>query len=205
MLNKAMKRLFYTLLLTVVSCLSLVAQPCTQLDIQDKKQQKALKRFVRDCEAKGFLKPDSGLIHLTEWVDSENQTNWQVWAQTTWKQYPTIAPFKGHCTDCLTPVGWTKVSKRLVLLYKGNRSDTLTTDESNCLRKIVANYATVLLLALPPKEVPMVDANGRPFLDKEGKPKMRPFLWPGTAGGGGGHNTHMIFKKNGSIEKGLSL
>lgn len=60
-------------------------------------------------------------------------------------------------------------------------------------------------LAPPPKEVPDTDPKGRPILDKNGKPKMREFAWNVSAGGGGGNNTHITFKKDGSIMKGLSL
>ncbi|WP_041258274.1 hypothetical protein [Fibrella aestuarina] len=64
-----------------------MAQPCSRLDFQDRKQINVLKRFIRECKATGFLKPDSGLIHLSEWIDTDGQINWQVWAQTNWKQY----------------------------------------------------------------------------------------------------------------------
>lgn len=201
-----MVRLAFMFLLTAVSWLPVVAQPCERADFQDEKQLRVLKRFIRECEAKGFLKSDFGIIYLSEWVDCQGQTNWQVWSQTTWQQYPWIAPFRSHCTDCIAPIGWTKVANRLVIRYNSDRSDTLTKAESSCLQKILTDHVTILPpLVPPPKEVPRLDAQGQPVLDKDGKPRMRPYYPDVSTGGGRGHNTHITFKKDGSITKGLSL
>lgn len=72
-----MVRLLIICLLALFYWLPLNAQPCERFDIQAK-QQKVLKRFIRECESKGFLTPDSGYIYLSEWVDSQGQINWQV-------------------------------------------------------------------------------------------------------------------------------
>jgi len=182
------------------------AQPCKRLAIQSKQQQKVLKRFIHECESKGFFTPDSGYIYLSEWVDSEGQTNWQVSARKKWRKYSTIAPFHGHCTDCLTPVGWTKVTDRLVLRYNADRRDTLTKAESGCLQKLLAPYVTIVPpMAPPPKEVVRRDSRGQPILDKEGRVLMQPYYPDVHAGSGGGNNTHITFKKDGSVEKRLSL
>ena len=103
-------------------------------------------------------------------------------------------------------MGWTKVANRLVIRYYNlDRSDTLTKAESSCLQTLLRGHVTILpALTPPPKEVPETDRQGQPILDKEGKPKMRPY-YPTAYGGGGGNNTHITFKKDGSIEKGLSL
>ena len=196
----------FILLLLFVSCLPLNAQPCKRLNIENKKQQRVLKRFIRQCESKGFLTPDSGYIYLFEWVDSEGQTNWQVSARKKWRKYSPIAPFRGHCIDCLAPTGWTNVSNRLVLCYNADHSDTLTKAESDCVQALLTPRVTIVPPgAPPPKEVVRRDAQGQPILDKEGRVIMQPFYPDVSAGGGGGNNTHITFKKDGSIEKGLSL
>ncbi|SFF34493.1 hypothetical protein [Spirosoma endophyticum] len=183
------------------------AQPCERLDIQGKKQQKSLKRFIHECNLKGFLTPDSGYIYLSEWIDKQGQLNWQVAALRNWQPYPWIAPFLDHCNQCIAPVGWTKVANRLIVRYRYDQSsDTLTKAQSTCLQNIVANYVTILpALLVPPKMVPVLDPKGQPILDKEGKPKMQKYMWNTYGGNNGGHNTHITFKKDGSIEKGLSL
>jgi hypothetical protein len=182
------------------------AQPCERLDIQSKKQQKVLKRFIRECKSKGFLTPDSGIIHLSEWVDSQGQINWQISAPKKWRKYDTIAPFRGHCTDCLAPVGWTNVSNKLVLRYNADRSDTLTKAESGCLQELLASHVIIILpVAPPPKERIRRDAHGQPILHKEGRVIMQPLYPDVSAGGGGSNNTHITFKKDGLVKKKLSL
>ena len=202
-----MLRLAFLFLLTVVGWLPVLAQPCNRVDIQDKKQLKVLKRFIRECEAKGFLKPDSGMISVSEWVDQQDQINWHLAARLSWQPYPWIGPFRGHCTDCIAPIGWTKVANRLVIRHnRDGREDTLTKAQSSCLQTILAGHVTILPpLALPPKEVLRRDAQGRLVLDKEGKPQMIPYYPNVAAGSSGGHDTQVVFKKDGSIKKGLSL
>ena len=200
-------RLAGLILIALLRCSLSTAQPCERLDIKDKKQQKILHRFIHECKRKGFLAPKLGYIQLTEWLDEQGQLQWQVAALKEWQSYSWIDPFLQHCTQCIAPVGWTKVDNRLVVRYRLDRpSDTLTKAQSSCLLNIVTNHATIFSSRpIPPKEVVRKDAYGQPILDKAGKPIMQPYFGTITAGNGGGNNTHIIFKTDGSIEKGLSL
>jgi hypothetical protein len=208
MLTQSMQmRLVILISLAILTWTIGTAQPCQRLDIPAKNQQKILKRFIRQCKRKGFMTADSGYIYLGEWVDKEGQLNWQVAAIRHWQPYPWIAPFSSHCNQCIAPVGWTKVANRLVLRYRYDVPDhTLTRVETNCLQQLLAPYARILPpLPIPPKMVPWLDAQGRPILNKDGKPKMREYYPPVTAGSSGGNNSHITFKKDGSVEQGLSL
>lgn len=139
-----MAQLLLGFLFVFLGFLPVSAQPCERLDIQDKKQQKVLMCFIRECKSKGFLTPDSGYIYLSEWTDLQGQTNWQMAALKKWRNYNPIAPFHGHCIDCLAPTGWTKVDNRLVLRYNADHRDTLTKAESDCLQKILAPHVTIV-------------------------------------------------------------
>ncbi|GAB2529463.1 hypothetical protein [Spirosoma aerophilum] len=173
--------------------------------MRTKKRQRILKQFIRECEQKGLLKPDYGLIHSAESVNEQGQTTWQMWAQTQFEEYIWIAPFQGHCTDCIAPIAWTRISNHLVLRYDHSHRDTLTKDESKCLREILRGHVALNSpLAPPPKQVPELDPQGRPVLDKYGKPKMWEYSWP-IGSTKNSTNTIITFIKDGSFQKGLAL
>lgn len=201
-----MKRLLYLLLLILVSQSPLRAQPCVQSDIKDKKQKKILSQFIAECEASGFLKPQLGIIHLTEWIDQQGQLNWQIWAQTNWKQYSHIAPYYGRCTDCLAPTGWTRIANRIILRYQqSGERDTLSLAQASCLKQLLGGAVRFVPPPIGEQPTPLRDSQGRPVLDQDGKPMMNQARKDIILGNGGGNNTHITFKKDGSVAKGLSL
>ena len=180
-------------LITFLNVSFVHSQPCKQIDIKSRKERRAIKQYVRFCKSQGLFKTDSGVIQITEWKDELSQKNWDISVLTRYYELTQV------------PMGWAKVSDKIILYYVRPINTKLTADESICLEHIIKPYVKKLPPLPPdPKEVPDTDRNGKPRFDKDGKPLMRNFMRNITSGGNGTFS-HITFKKNGSVIKQIYL
>lgn len=201
-----MMRVFILFLFVIQGWLPTAGQPCVRNDFTDKRQRNLISQFIKECEQRGFLTSKLGFIHLAEWTDQKGQLNWQMWAKTSWRQFAPYSTYKHQCTDCLAPFGWTKISGHLIIRYKDpSKSDTLTSEQASCLRQLLTGSVTFESPPAPHVPAPIKDSQGQPILGRDGKPIMTTGRDVIILGNGGGNNTHVTFKEDGSIEKGLSL
>ena len=177
------------LLITFLYVPFVCSQPCKPIDIESRKERRAIREYIRFCKSQGLFKTDTGVIQITEWKDELSQKNWDISVLTRYYELTQA------------PVGWAKVSDKIVLYYVRPIKSKLTADESVCLEHLTKPYVKKLPPLPPdPIEVPDLTISGKPRLDKDGKPLMRKFVRDITSGGDGTYS-HIIFKKDGSVTR----
>lgn len=188
-----MLRLVLIVFTTLIYVAPALSQPCEQLTNISRKERKVLKEYVRFCESKGFLRADTGIIMVHRRFDQLGQMEWYIGVS-----------YQDYYTERKAPIGWSTVWGKPILWYNDlflPNDPKLTNDEQACLAQIVGNSVTKR--APPPQPRATQDINGQPMLYKNGQPMMT--TGRNIQGGGSGVDMHIIFKKDGSVSKLISV
>ncbi|WP_461066987.1 hypothetical protein [Spirosoma horti] len=188
-----MLRLILIAFSTLIFASPALSQPCQQLTSISRKERKVLKEYIRFCESKGFLKADTGIVMLHRRIDPLGQLEWYIGVS-----------YKDYYIERKPPIGWSTVLGKPILWYNDlflPNDPKLTNEEQTCLAQVVGTR--VSKRPPPPQPRPILDINGQPMFYKNGRPMM-------TSGqdfraGGSGVDMHIIFKKDGSVSKLISV
>ena len=188
-----MLRLLLVAFITLILNHSAPAQTCEQFTHVSPKHRKVLQEYIQFCESEGVFKGDTGIIMLHQRMDKLGQIEWYIGVS-----------YQDYYLDRKPPMGWSTVAGKLILWYDNFSLSTdpkLTIDEQICLAKIVDKRVTKRPSL--PHPTPVLDIDGKPKVDRNGKPIMftRHILYGGVPG----VDMHIIFKKDGSVSKLVSV